>query len=179
MVGRLRGLVWSPLVNGVLSSALVSVRVRRELLRLLGVHMSGPVEIRYGLDLLTPQLWLGSGVFLNRGVVINNTAPVTLGDHVAVGPGVLITTSHHHTYIPQHRQGPSEPRPVHVGAGSWLGARAVLLPGVTVGTGCVIAAGAVVTRDCEPNGVYAGVPARRIRELPDTWTPPPGWTPQG
>jgi maltose O-acetyltransferase len=47
----------------------------------------------------------------------------------------------------------------------WMGARVTVLPGVTVGDGCVIAAGAVVTKDCEPGGVYAGLPARRIRSV--------------
>jgi maltose O-acetyltransferase len=56
-------------------------------------------------------------------------------------------------------------RNVEIGDRVWLGARAMVLPGVTVGDGCVVAAGAVVTRDCEPDGVYAGVPARRIRPV--------------
>jgi acetyltransferase-like isoleucine patch superfamily enzyme len=47
---------------------------------------------------------------------------------------------------------------------AWLGPRVIVLPGVTIGRGCVIAAAAVVTRDAEPFGVYAGVPARRIGE---------------
>jgi maltose O-acetyltransferase len=54
---------------------------------------------------------------------------------------------------------------VSVGNGSWLGTGVTVLPGVTIGEGCVIAAGAVVTADCAPDGLYAGVPARRIRDL--------------
>lgn len=49
--------------------------------------------------------------------------------------------------------------------GCWLGGNVTVLPGVTIGRGCVIAAGAVVTKSCDPNGLYAGVPARRIRDL--------------
>ncbi|WP_308493924.1 acyltransferase [Microbacterium terrisoli] len=53
--------------------------------------------------------------------------------------------------------------PIVVGDGVWIGARAIILPGVSIGDGCVIAAGAVVARDCEPHGLYGGVPAMRIR----------------
>jgi maltose O-acetyltransferase len=52
-----------------------------------------------------------------------------------------------------------------VGDGSWIGANVTILPGVTIGKDCVIGAGAVVTSDCAPNTVYAGVPARPIRML--------------
>lgn len=56
-------------------------------------------------------------------------------------------------------------RDVRIGMGTWIGAGAVVLPGVTIGPGCVVAAGAVVVRHCEPNGLYAGVPARRVKEI--------------
>ena len=56
--------------------------------------------------------------------------------------------------------------PLVVSSGCWIGARAVLLPGLTIGEGCVVGAGAVVTKDCLPIGLYAGIPARRIRDLP-------------
>ena len=163
--GWLRTSLWKVLVNGVLPSPLVARRVRREALRLLGVAIQRPAEIRYGFDLLNPALTLGPGVFINRHVSISNTAQVTLEENVALGPGVLITTTHHHMGTPGRRQGPVEPRPVHLGRGTWVGARAVILPGVTIGPGCVIAAGAVVARDCAANGLYAGVPARRVRDL--------------
>lgn len=52
---------------------------------------------------------------------------------------------------------------VSIGDSCWLGARATILPGVTIGEGTIIGAGAVVTEDCKPGAVYAGVPARRIR----------------
>ncbi|WP_247602466.1 DapH/DapD/GlmU-related protein [Gordonia rubripertincta] len=57
-------------------------------------------------------------------------------------------------------------RPIVVGDYCWIGAGAIILPGVVVGEGCIISAGAVVIRDCEPNGLYAGVPAIRKRDLP-------------
>jgi acetyltransferase-like isoleucine patch superfamily enzyme len=58
-----------------------------------------------------------------------------------------------------------EALPVTIGAGVWVGARAMIMPGVTIGDGAVIAAGAVVTKDVPPNTLVAGVPARIVREL--------------
>jgi maltose O-acetyltransferase len=52
---------------------------------------------------------------------------------------------------------------VRIGDRCWIGARATILPGVSIGDGTVVAAGAVVTKDCEPGAVYGGVPARRLR----------------
>lgn len=57
------------------------------------------------------------------------------------------------------------PAPVHIGAHAWLGAGAIVLPGVTVGEGAIVAAGAVVTKDVAPRTVVGGVPARLIKEL--------------
>lgn len=90
---------------------------------------------------------------------------------VALGPGVLVTSASHVMSSPRRRQGPVEPRPVRIGRGAWVGARAVILPGVTVGAGCVVAAGAVVTKDTEPDTLYGGVPARPLRQLEPTVMP--------
>jgi len=66
---------------------------------------------------------------------------------------------------PERRAGAVGGKPVAVGNGCWIGARVMVMPGVSVGDGCVVAAGAIVTKDCEPHGLYAGVPAQRVRDL--------------
>lgn len=63
------------------------------------------------------------------------------------------------------RAGPSTQEPITVQEGTWIGARSTILPGVTIGAGVIVAAGSVVTRDCDPHSLYAGVPARKIRSL--------------
>jgi maltose O-acetyltransferase len=165
VTARLRASAWRLVVDSLLPLPLVSPRLRSRVLRLAGVRIEGPTEIRQGLELMTGDLRVGPGVFVNRGVTIHNTARVTLEADVALGPGVLVTTTHHRFDDPASRAGTPDPRPVLVGRGTWVGARAVVLPGVTIGEGCVVAAGAVVTRDCAPHGLYAGVPARRVRDL--------------
>ena len=62
---------------------------------------------------------------------------------------------------------------VRIKRGSWLGLGSIILPGVTVAEGCVIGAGAVVTKDTEPHGFYTGVPAVRIKDLPQNEELPP------
>jgi maltose O-acetyltransferase len=108
---------------------------------------------------------IGKGAFINYGLFIDNTDRVTIGNDCSLGPNVTILTGTHEIGPSTKRAGTDRGLPVHIGDGSWLGANVTVLPGVTIGTGAMIAAGAVVTKDCEPNGLYAGVPARKIRNL--------------
>lgn len=116
------------------------------------------------------NLTIGAHTYINRECHFDLTAPVTIGEDCLVGMRVLITTSDHE----RGRDGfdiAQTGRPVVIGDRVWLGAQCILLPGVTVGDDVIVAAGAVVTRDCRSAGIYAGVPARRIKDLgehPDT-----------
>ena len=105
------------------------------------------------------------GAFINHNVFIDCREYVEIGEKTAIAFEVLICTSSHEVGDSFKRHGESKRSPVIIGNGCWIGARSVILPGVTIGDGCVIAAGAVVNKDCEPNGLYAGVPAKRIKEL--------------
>jgi acetyltransferase-like isoleucine patch superfamily enzyme len=77
----------------------------------------------------------------------------------------MVLTSTHEPGDHENRRGRYTTAPVTIGAGSWIGARATIMPGVTIGEGVTVGAGSVVTRDCEPDGLYAGVPATRVKEL--------------
>ncbi|WP_367316728.1 DapH/DapD/GlmU-related protein [Agreia sp. PsM10] len=76
-----------------------------------------------------------------------------------------LITSSHGLGPSERRAGPSESKPLSIGPGCWIGSGAVILPGVTVAPGCIVGAGAVVSRDTRPDGLYAGIPARRIKDL--------------
>ena len=65
----------------------------------------------------------------------------------------------------EKRAGNSVFKPITVGSGCWIGADVTLLPGIRIADGCVIGAGAVVTKNTEPDGLYAGNPAHRIKDL--------------
>jgi maltose O-acetyltransferase len=109
---------------------------------------------------------IGVGTFVNYGVFIDNAAAVTIGERCSLGPNVTILTGSHQIGPGERRAGSIDNKPVRVGDGSWLGAGVTVLPGVSIGKGCVIAAGAIVTKDCESDFLYAGVPARKVRRLP-------------
>jgi maltose O-acetyltransferase len=93
-------------------------------------------------------------------------SPCVIGDHVLMGPEVMLFDRNHRFDDPDATigsQGDSDPRPPVIGNDVWIGARAMILPGVHVGDGAVVAAGAVVTRDVPPLAVVAGNPARVVR----------------
>jgi len=159
-----RAAIFHTAVNVVLASSLVPRHLRRTLYRALGFTI-GAASLSAHLNFKSSNIDIGDRVYVNEGCVFDNLAQVTIGDFVHIGPEVLVGTTSHEIGPSSCRAGPTQLAPVCIGAGSWIGARAIVLPGVSVGEGCVIAAGAVVTRDCRPNGLYAGVPARRIRDL--------------
>ena len=119
------------------------------------------------------NVFLGEGTYANIGLVCVNDAqtPIHIGDHVSIAPDCLIVAcsgaNNGNTIngIPYVRNVLTKSAPVMVEDEVWIGAHVTILPGVTVRHHCVIGAGCVVTKSTEPYGVYAGVPARRIRDL--------------
>jgi acetyltransferase-like isoleucine patch superfamily enzyme len=111
------------------------------------------------------NLSIGTDCFVNQDCVFDATAPIDIGRDVNLGHGVLITTSAHLVGGPERRGGLLQPRPVRVGAGAWLGSRVIVLPGVDIGEGAIVGAGAVVTRSVPPHTMVAGVPARELKRL--------------
>lgn len=90
---------------------------------------------------------------------------VHLGDHVLMAPEVVFyTVNHEHESldVPMDSQGNTEMRPVYVGNDVWLGRRVMVMPGVHIGDGCIVAAGAVVTKDMPAYSIAGGVPAKVI-----------------
>ncbi len=100
---------------------------------------------------------------------IHNTiiGPVCIGNHVNLAQGITVSALNHNfedTSIRIDEQGIST-KPVVIGDDVWIGANAVILPGVTIGKHCVVAAGAVVTKDVPDNSLVGGVPAKIIKQL--------------
>ena len=109
----------------------------------------------YGYNITT-----GKNFYANHGVVILDAAPVTFGDDVLLGPGVLISTANHPKDPEQRRKGIETAHPISIGNNVWIGMGAKILPGVTIGDNAIVAAGAVVTKDVPENVTVMGVPAR-------------------
>ncbi|SEF73292.1 Acetyltransferase (isoleucine patch superfamily) [Xylanibacter ruminicola] len=100
---------------------------------------------------------------------LHNTiiGPVTIGHHVNLAQGITVTALNHKFENPDIRideQGVST-KPVVIGNDIWVGANAVILPGITIGDHSVIAAGAIVTKDVPPHSLVAGVPAKVIKQI--------------
>jgi acetyltransferase-like isoleucine patch superfamily enzyme len=100
---------------------------------------------------------------------LHNTiiGPVEIGSHVNLAQGITVTALNHNFDDTQKRideQGVST-NPVTIEDDVWVGANAVILPGVTIGNHCVVAAGAVVTKDVPPHSLVAGVPAKVIKNI--------------
>ncbi len=110
---------------------------------------------------------IASGALINRHFYFDGSERLTIGKNVHIGPFVrIITGSHEVDANPLFRCGTHVPAPVLIEDGCWVGAGATILPGVTIARGCVIGAGSVVAKSTAPDGLYLGVPARRVRELP-------------
>lgn len=101
------------------------------------------------------------------GVGARILGSIRIGSDVMIGPELLVITRNHRhddPKIPMIRQGYYAEEPVVVEDDVWIGARVILMPGVTVGKGAIIAAGAVVTRDVPSHVVVGGIPARVIKQ---------------
>lgn len=128
------------------------------------VHAGEGVNIERGAFFGAGQVSLGdrSGI----GIDCHLKGPVTIGRNVMMGPEVVVFTTGHEfadTTRPMIEQGATAARPVTIEDDVWIGQRAMLMPGVTVGAGSIVGAGSVVTKDVPPLSVVAGNPARVIR----------------
>lgn len=110
---------------------------------------------------------LGDRVEINNFSIVNGTGGVDIGADTLVGPGVrIISYQHRFAGGATIRSQPVDAKPIRIGSDVWLGANAVILAGVTIGNGAVVAAGAVVREDVPDYAVVAGVPAtiKKYRE---------------
>lgn len=153
------------LLNVIAKSHLCPSPLRLTIYRILGMKI-GQASIWPGVGFRGTRCSIGDWSWINYGTYFDcEHSDIEIGTNVGVGIGVMFVTSTHQIGTPERRAGTIQYLPVKVEDGAWIGARAVILPGCTIGQGSVIAATAVVTRSCEPNGLYVGVPASRVRDI--------------
>ena len=141
--------------------------VRRLCGKLMLEHCGRDVNIEKHA-IISPRVSLGDRSGIGIGAKIYGTCRI--GRDVMMGSDVTIITRNHkvdRTDIPMMDQGFEPEQPVEIGNDVWIGDRVTILPGVHIGDGCILAAGAVVTKDVPPYTVAAGVPARVIRRRDD------------
>ena len=160
---------WFYSVSFLLLDNMMSGRIRAAMLRANGARIGKNCFIRGGLQIQEGfDLNLGDDVFINAGCCLDTSAPITLGNRVQLAYQVTLVTGGHEIGTHDSRAGSHAPKPISVGDGAWVGARVVILPGVTIGAGAVVAAGSVVTKDVLPDTVVGGVPAKVLRSLDAT-----------
>lgn len=112
-------------------------------------------------------LSVGDKTFINHECFFDLSDTITIEDNCNIGMRCIFVTGTHNIGGSSRRATGNITKSIYIGEGSWIGANVTILPGVKVGKGCIVAAGATVVDDCEANCVYAGVPAHKIRTLAD------------
>ncbi len=149
----------------------VGGRARSFVLRLCGFSNVAPTAIINGLPQIAGigdvkrRLVIQDVAFINVDCYFDLNAGIVIGKQAGLGQEVMVLTSTHYIRKSLPRIGYHINKPVTIEEGAWIGARATLLPGVTVGAGAIVAAGAVVSKDVPPNAMVGGVPAKLIRYL--------------
>jgi putative colanic acid biosynthesis acetyltransferase WcaF len=138
------------------------MRPKRSLLRLFGARIGRGLVIKPRVWIKYPwRLVVGDHCWIGQGAWIENLADVRIGNHVCVSQQVYVCTGSHDY---RTRTFDLIARPVEVGDGAWLGARALVLGGVTIRANAVVAAGSVVTKEVPAAAIVAGQPARVIAQ---------------
>lgn len=107
----------------------------------------------------------GKNVYANFNLTLVDDSHIYVGDYTMIGPNVVIATAGH-PILPELREKAYQYNiPVHIGRNCWIGAGALIMPGVTIGDNTVIGAGSVVTKDIPANVVAVGNPCRVMREI--------------
>ena len=124
------------------------------------------------LEIVTPficdygkNIHLGNNIFINCQCYFMDGADITVGDNVFIGPYCGFYTATHPLDYNNRNKGLEKALPIVIGDNCWFGANVSVMPGVTIGSGCVIAAGSVVTKDVPCHSMVAGVPAKVIKEI--------------
>lgn len=159
----LRRDVWADLRLRILTEAgsIPSHRVRKSLYRRAGMTFPDSSAIHWRAEFYAPErIVIGEGVTIGDSAFLDGRSGLRIGDNVNLGSHVTIYTREHDVDSPTFEETGG---PVTLGDHSWVASHAIVLPGVTVGRGAVVAAGAVVTKDVPPHMIVGGNPARPIR----------------
>jgi maltose O-acetyltransferase len=143
---------------------------RTRILRLAGFRIGRGTQVRglpriSGRAGLLERLDVGDDCSIDLDCVLDLEEHIRIGNRVTLGPGVMILTSTHELASAEHRAGVITRAPVTLRDGCLVGARAIVLPGVTLGEGAIVEPGAVVNKDVAPNTRVGGIPAMPLETL--------------
>ena len=123
-------------------------------------YFQGPIQFNYG-----SHTFIGENFFANFNLTVLDCAKVIIGDNCLIGPCVKICAAEHPLNVEQRIKGEESAREIAIGNNVWIGAGAIINPGVNIGDNCVIGSGAVVTKSIPNDCVAVGVPAKVIKQL--------------
>lgn len=130
------------------------------------VGLAGPAMIEPGFRCdYGSNIYLGKNFYANFDLIILDVCEVRIGDDCLCGPRVSILAAGHPIDPAERRAGLEFGKPITIGHNVWLGAGAIINPGVSIGDHAIVGSGAVVTRDVPANTVVGGVPAKILREI--------------
>lgn len=131
-------------------------------LRMFGAEIGKGVVLKPGIAIKYPwNLRVGDYTWIGENSWLDSLAPITLKSHVCISQGAYLCTGNHDW---KDTAFGLMVKPIVIEDGAWIGARAMVMPGVTVASHSVITAGSVISRDTEPYGIYSGNPAQRVKE---------------
>jgi len=138
--------------------------VRGTLLLGMGCHVGTGCEIEPHVDIgFHPNLKIGNFCQINQHVMMKS---VEMGDYVMIAPGVALLDRFHHfdrLDIPMAKQGASDRKVIKIGNDVWIGQNAIIMPGIEIGDGVIVGAGAVVTKNVPAYAIVTGVPAQVLK----------------
>ncbi|MDZ4200159.1 MAG: DapH/DapD/GlmU-related protein [Kiritimatiellia bacterium] len=141
-----------------------SQTVRRIALRAFGAAIGRGAVLYGGFEIRSPRkLKIGANTVIGHRATLDARGGLEIGSRVNLSSEVMLWTAQHDYRDPAFK---AVFEPVRIGDYAWLGPRCIVLPGVTIGEGAVVAAGAVVTKEVEPYTVVGGVPAVKIADRP-------------
>lgn len=126
-----------------------------------GCYIEPPFHANWG----GKHVYMGKGVYANFNLTLVDDGNIYIGDYVMFGPNVTIATAGHPVEPHLRRRALQYNADIHIGNNVWIGAAAVILPGVSIGDNSVIGAGSVVTKDIPAGVVAVGNPCRVLREI--------------
>lgn len=128
-----------------------------------GCYIEPPFHANWG----GAHCHFGKYIYANFNLTLVDDTHIYVGDYTQFGPNVVIATAGHPILPELRKKGYQYNAPVHIGKNCWIGAGAVIVPGVTIGDNTVIGAGSVVTKDIPSNVVAVGNPCKILREVND------------
>ncbi|MDF5714038.1 MAG: WcaF family extracellular polysaccharide biosynthesis acetyltransferase [Rhizonema sp. NSF051] len=132
------------------------------ILRLFGAKIGQGVRIKPGIRVKFPwRLTVGDCVWIGEDAWLDNIAPITIESHVCLSQGIYLCTGNHNWNHPNFQLICA---PIHIQESSWIAAKSVIGPGVTVGRGAVLTLGGVAGHSLKPMTIYAGNPAQPIKQ---------------